>query len=490
MPPSAVEGLMGLLLACQNSPAEGTGVARLLAYGTNLLGTMPEVLIQYNISLQNCLFGGYPTQWDAAPLIAFCVIFGLILFAHLGIFIVNTSRGHYFYVLIAWIFYSMMKVCGFGMRAYWLYDITRLKVGLAAEVFEIVPAYILVALNLILVQRLFAWRHPVGGNRWLFWNFMFALYALVFVFIAVIVAASFVPYLHFLSFTVYKRWVKVVQSTAVVIVLYVLTAVALLALSYLFPPTTKDENLYTYQPWWVESFSPFYFVKKGAAQEAEETFMRRNHNHRHLIRVIAATHHHFNMVKGLTNERGSLKHNVLMMIISASTVLILVGALLRCVVAFQFKQKRYGSLIDKPIWGFICWGLFEAIINLMYIIGRVDLRFYKPDILPARVRAIITAEQSHFVLDDEDEETVSKFSELFVEPEPEFEHDYPNQFDFTQPHPMEPDEKTPQEAHKVPEKDHFAFEKAEIDRSLSMADPFPREKQEWLELDDESVFHF
>ena len=33
--------------------------------------------------------------------------------------------------------------------------------------------------------------------------------------------------------------------------------------------------------------------------------MKRNSNHRHAIRVIAATHHHYKMVKGLSNERGT-----------------------------------------------------------------------------------------------------------------------------------------------------------------------------------------
>ena len=67
-------------------------------------------------------------------------------------------------------------------------------------------------------------------------------------------------------------------------------------------PTSKDESRYTYQPWWIESFAPFYFVEKGAAQKAEASFMKRNSNHRHATRVIAATHHHFKMVKGLSNK--------------------------------------------------------------------------------------------------------------------------------------------------------------------------------------------
>ena len=49
-------------------------------------------------------------------------------------------------------------------------------------------------------------------------------------------------------------------------------------------------------------------------------------------------------------------------------------------------------------------GIFESFISIIYIIGRVDLRFYRPDILPAKVRAIITAQQSYYPSDFEDEE--------------------------------------------------------------------------------------
>ena len=38
---------------------------------------------------------------------------------------------------------------------------------------------------------------------------------------------------------------------------------------------------------------------------------------------------------------------------------------------------------------------FEVIINGLLIVGRADLRFYRPDILPAAVRAIVTSEQTN-----------------------------------------------------------------------------------------------
>ena len=133
----------------------------------------------------------------------------------------------------------------------------------------IIPSIILVSINLILAQRLFTWRHPVGGSRKLFWSIMIGLYIVVLGVIAMTIVASAIPYLYYLSERAYKNYQKVVQASAILIILYTLTAVSLIALSYFFKPTTKDENLYTYQPWWIESFHPFYFVRPHAAQEAK-----------------------------------------------------------------------------------------------------------------------------------------------------------------------------------------------------------------------------
>ena len=232
-----------------------------------------------------------------------------------------------------------MKVIGFATRAVWSLDITRLQLGLTSEVFLIVSTFVIVSANLILAQRLFTWRHPVGGSRKLFWFTMMALYSIVCVIIAITILASFVPYLYFLSEKSYRSWIHTVQFTAVLIIAYCFTSVALIGLSF-WLPTKKDENRYTYQPWWIESFAPFYFVKKGAAQKAEETFMKRNSNHRHATRVIAATHHHFKMVKGLSNVRGDLKHNVSMGILIITTILILFVQLLEPLLFFKLENME------------------------------------------------------------------------------------------------------------------------------------------------------
>lgn len=392
---TANDGLMDLVLATQNNPARGTNVNKMVIIGHNQLGSkIPDTFVSFVVDYQNNLFGNYPDHRDLAPSIIFTVVFIVILILHSSVFIINFSRGHFFWPSVLWIFYSVLRIIGWVLRYVWALDITRTLVGISSEVFLIIPNIILITSNLILAQRLFTWRHPVGGSRKLFTNVMYGHYVIVLGVIGMTVACAAIPYVHFLSQSSYDSYKSAVKASSILIIGYTLSAISLIALSYFFKPTTKDENLYTYQPWWIESFHPFYFVKPHAAQIAEETFMKRNHNHRHAIRVIAATHHHYKMVKGLTNQRGNLTHNKSLGIIFVSTVLLFICAVGRAVTVFQGRYKKDSSPACAPVFAYICWGLFEVIINAMFIIGRVDLRFYRPDILPQKVRSIITAEQS------------------------------------------------------------------------------------------------
>ncbi|KAK6460851.1 hypothetical protein DFJ63DRAFT_208354 [Scheffersomyces coipomensis] len=402
-------GVFHLLEQIHDGANRGTGICALFALAEQIIGpNIPQDFINYAIGLQNNLFGGYPTTKDVAPSGLFAGIFALVTLVHLLIFIINFTKGHYFYLTLVFVFASLTRFVSFMLRLFWAQAIQKVKIGLTDEVLLVIPSIILVSFNLILAQRLFTWRHPVGGSRKLFWGCMFGLYALVIIIIAVTATASLVPYIAFLSTNSYLAWQRCVMASSVLVNIYTLTAIALIGLSF-WLPTTKDENLYTYQPWWIESFSPFYFVEAGAAQRAEETFMKRNHNHRHAVRVIAATHHHYKMVKGLSNQRGDLSHNTSLLIISISTLLLFVSNFLRSVAVFQGRINYFRGPVANPIPMYMAWGVFEFFVHLLFIVGRVDLRFYRPDILPLVVRSIITAEQSVVVSDAEDNSEGEEF---------------------------------------------------------------------------------
>lgn len=380
-----------------------SGVDVLSSQAKNLFGpNPPPALINYALANQMNLFGDYPTSKDVVPSAIFAAVFGIITILHLGIFFINYSRGHLFWLSLGWVVYATMRTLAWILRIVWSKDLTKTGLGIADEVLLLIPAVLLIAFNLILAQRIFTWRHPVGGSRKLFWSFMIVLYVLVAGVIAMCIVGSAVPYLYFLSDAAVSRYQKVVEATMILLCLYSLTAVSLIGLAFFFKPTRNDETLYTYQPWWIESFAPTYFVRKGAEKEAAVSFLKRNRNQRNAIRVIAATHHHYKQVHGVTNERGSLGHNVSLAIVAISTLLILIGCILRTVVVFEKRYQKHSGPATKPVAMYIAWGLFETVINAMYIIGRVDLRFYRPNKLPNDVRAINTADQTHVIPSDDE----------------------------------------------------------------------------------------
>ncbi|CAK9441751.1 uncharacterized protein LODBEIA_P56190 [Lodderomyces beijingensis] len=392
---SAIYAVMKFLQYQSNYPAPGTG-SKVLSYrAKNMIGPkIPEIMISLTTSEQLNLFGDYPFKRDIAPSALFATLFSVILIAHVTIFSINCSRGHYFWPHLGFIFYTICRILGFALRIQWSYDLTNTSVGIAAEVFLIVPTVLLASFNLILAQRIFTWRHPVGGSRKLFWYPMIALYVLVAGVVAMTIVAAGGVNIYLLGAVNYARFQKVIQTTSILIIVYSLTGVSLIGLAFFFKPTPKDINLYTYQPWWIESFSPSYFVRKGEPQEAAASFLKRNHNHRYAIRVIAATHHHYKMVKGLSNKRGDLTHNMSMFIIFVTTFIILLGAILRSVVCFQGRYMYDRSAVGSAAMMYVFWGALEVIVNLIYIFGRIDLRFYRPDRLPKDIKFINTAEQS------------------------------------------------------------------------------------------------
>lgn len=476
------KAIVDVIQALQNDAADGTGTMNLVSYALNILGKISPELLNYVMSLQINLFGGLPTHKDVVPSSIFAGCFGILAFVHLAVFIINYTRGHYFFILLAWLFNCALLVIGFTLRATWALTIYNVRMALASEVLLVIHNIIIVSFDLILAQRLFTWRHPVGGSRRLFWGFMGAIYLFVSAVITITVLASVVPFCYYLSKGKYQAYKDIVMATSILVVLYSLTSIALVFLSYAFPPTAKDENLYTYQPWWVESFSPFYFVRKGAAQEAQETFMKRNHNHRHAIRVIAATHHHYNQVEGLTNQRGTLKHNVSLALIFVTTILIMVGSVSRAVVVFQARKLLNAGPATNNVLMYISWGLFPVIINGMYIVGRVDLRFYRPDRLPRKVREIITAEQSYcpsLVSIQESLERTEVGREFAKAPSEDHWNDV-----FSEKHVLD-------FPHKEYDKHEKDYDKEYEKDAESGWDPLPRETTEWAEPSESSdEFHF
>jgi hypothetical protein len=378
-----MEGIQSLIQSMTHGAASGTGILKLLPMTEKMFGgTVPPYLVTYALNQQLAIFGDYPTSSDVAPSAIFTAVFAILFLAHLYIFFKNCSRGHKFWLTLGFAFYCMIRFIGFGMRISWAKDIQRLEVGMASEVFIIIPIVLLASFNLVLAQRIFTWRHPHIGSEWWFWSCMIVVYTVVTGVVVMAILGSLIPYIYFLSEHHYTMCKQVSRAAAILCVLYSVLAASLVIGAFLIKPTPKSDKIWTYQPWWIESFDVFYYVPKGSCRRAEETFAEREPSAGDAVRIIASTTHYHNTlekVHSVTSKKGTLTHNTSMSIIGLTTVILLLSSVFRCVSTFIDQTHANQSWIYKPVVMYIMFGFLETVINLVYLLGRVDLRFYRPD---------------------------------------------------------------------------------------------------------------
>lgn len=386
-----MSGLVDILRSQTNGAADGTGIKVLEDQAAHLLGgEIPDFLVDYVQGLQLLIFGSYPSHSDVAPSAVFTAVFAIFFLAHLFVFSKNYSRGHKFWLSLGFAIYALFRLLGFALRAAWAKNILKLETGIASEIFLILPTVVLASLNLVLLQRIFTWRHPVFGSSTLFWTLMYLVYLLVIAVIVMTIVASVVPYLYLLSQSHYDMCKNVQKVSAILVCLYSLLAICLTLLAFLFKQR-QSLNTTVYQPWWITCFKPTYFVPKNAAQELEESFMQRDHNARHSIRIIASSNHQFTSVEHpVSDSPNNLRHNLSIVIIALTSVFIFIGAIFRLVCTFLDMTYATESWIFRPVVMYCIWGVLETVVNVIYLVGRVDLRFYRPDRLPKKVRSIQT----------------------------------------------------------------------------------------------------
>lgn len=377
-----MESLITAFKSQTNGAADGTGVLILVHQAKSLLGYVPKFLVDYTLGIQLAVFGDYARSSDKAPSALFTAVFAIFMLAHLYIFIKNYMRGHKFWLSLGFAFYCLLNVIGWILRIVWANNILKMKEGMASNVLLIVPIVLLASFNLVLAQRIFTWRHPHIGSTKLFWGAMIAIYIVVAGVVVMNIVGAVVPYVYFLSESHFTMCKKAVRTASTLCCLYSVLAIILVACAFILKPTTKALSTVTYQPWWIESFSPFYYVPKGAAQHAEESFKVRDPDALNHHRIIASTTQHHETIEKITSvnsKSGRLDHNYSIIIIFLTSLILLIASIFRCVSTFIAGKKADQSWIFKPVVMYIVFGVLETFVNLFYLIGRVDLRFYRPD---------------------------------------------------------------------------------------------------------------
>lgn len=387
--------------------ADGTGIVKLLEITKGFLhidstSQIPQFLVDYVQDQQQSQFGSYPDHKDIAPSGLFLAIFVIIAIAHGSLFTINYMRGHRFWLSLGFCFYATMRWIGFALRIVWAKNILKLHVGIASEVLLVLPIVFLASFNLVLAQRIFTWKHPVFGNTKIFWYAMLAIYSVVIAVVTMTIVAGVVPYLYFLSRSHYDMCRNVVKVTSILITLYSLLSIAFVIMTYIVPTSQSDKDALVYQPFWIKSFSPFYFPVKNAQSEGEDIFVQRYQNDaREPKRTIVGGGldlselnendevAELNEFEQAGEQKFSLKHNISVTIITITSVFVFIGALFRCIACFIDDTFASQSWIYDPVVMYVLWGALETICNILYLVGRIDLRFYRPDNFKKENREII-----------------------------------------------------------------------------------------------------
>jgi hypothetical protein len=383
--------LLGLFKILSNGAALGTGSKQLLKIAKKLISgffgnfpigdsiAVPTRLLNLVADYQPAIFGGYPDHKDIAPSAIFMTIFFFLSIAHAGLYFKNRSLGHNFVISLGLSFYAICRMLGFLLRVVWSKDITNIDVGLASNIFVVIPTTMLPSLNLILAQRFFTWKHPIYGSHKVFQTMMYIIYSLVVGVIVMTIIAASVQINYFLGDSHFKMVQRVIEASSVLVVIYSLASIVLVLAAYVIPPTSQDKQVLTFQPTWVKSFKFTYFVTKGAAKQEAAAVPDEQ---KHAIRVInSSPYHHETINQDSTPEEGAaeLKHHHSIYIISFSTLVLFISDMFRCVSTFIKQYNMEHSWIFDPVVMYVMFGLLEFLVNLAFIFGRIDLRFYKPD---------------------------------------------------------------------------------------------------------------
>jgi hypothetical protein len=261
-----------------------------------------------------------PTVSVDVPITAvFLFLFLLGAAGHMFILQTNRRKGHKFLMSGLMFGFCMARTVTCIMRIVWACYPHDVKVAIAATIFVSAGVLILLLINLIFAQRILRAAHPhFGWHRAIHWAFI-VLYALILVMLAVIITVT-VQSFYTLNPNTHRIDLDIQRATATYFMFISFLPLPIVIIGLLVPRKTR-----------VEKFGSGRWRTK--------------------VRILLTT----------------------------STLLCL-GAAFRC--GIQWKNPRP---IDDPAWYDNKWCFYffnftmEIIVVYLYILLRVDRRFYIPD---------------------------------------------------------------------------------------------------------------
>ncbi|KAK9491632.1 hypothetical protein V1508DRAFT_421474 [Lipomyces doorenjongii] len=312
------------------------------------------------------VFGDYPLRKDDIAGSVVCIVcFFVLAVTNMTIFRRNLARGHKFVPSGAMFGLCMARIVTFSMRLAYTTHPSNVNISIAASIFIAAGVVILFVLNVVFSQRVFTAQHPslayVGS---LFFNIMKMYYISIIAFLIVLIVSTGVFY-HTNS-TVMKG---ISQFRKVAMVYFTLAAfmpILIVTAAYAIPRSERDKTWPVHYAHWVGKYSGVYSPDPRNMPSATDFYSEiRDGDNRTPVHVIPPS------------DRGAREVSLALIIVPS--VILTFATAVRAASSFVTAEEIFKPWFDYRVTMYLCIALTEISVEITWIIGRVDLRFYIPD---------------------------------------------------------------------------------------------------------------
>ncbi|KAK9358339.1 hypothetical protein V1504DRAFT_461498 [Lipomyces starkeyi] len=312
------------------------------------------------------IFGDYPVRKDDIAGSVVCIVcFFVLAVTNMTIFRRNRARGHKFIPSGAMFGLCMARIVTFSMRVAYTTHLSNVNISIASSIFIAAGVVILFVLNILFSQRVFTAQHPsrayVGS---LFFNIMKIYYFSIIAFLIVLIISTGVYY-H-TNATVMKG---IAQFRKVAMVYFTIAAflpTLIVTAAYAIPRSKQDRTWPVHYAHWIGKYSGVYSPDPRNMPSASEFYSEIHEGDtRTPVHVIPPS------------DRGAREVSLVLIIVPS--VLLTFATAVRTVSTFKSAVEIFKPWYDYRVTMYLCIALVELSVEITWIVGRVDLRFYIPD---------------------------------------------------------------------------------------------------------------
>lgn len=346
----------------------GTGVMHIVSMAHEIVGfNLPPSVINLVMTTQYNIYGGFPSPADIAPSAVFVAVNAILMAAHFYIFFKGFARRHYFWPSFGLGWQCILNCLGFGMRIGWGKDLLSLRLGIASTVFIILSIILINLMNLLLAHRIMTFRHPETGDATWFGALMILVYLAIGGVLLLAVVTEVAIFSYFLDYNHWRQATGGMQAASVLIAVVSVGGVFIIAIAYALPRgslalSNQDRSRLPASN--IESYGIFYFPPKfSQVLQYKGDPTAKMSSGRLAARVI----------------NGRQLDVSAMLIVITSVILCATSGMRAATTFIGDRWSPHAKAIFSPTLFYVGFGVFECICNVIYLLARVDLRFYIPD---------------------------------------------------------------------------------------------------------------